>query len=254
MSDKIVFKSEGNSGTILLNNPQKLNAFDFEMIKEFNNVLNKIKKSSLKVIVIKGAGKSFCSGGDVQWEVTLADLDAKEVRRQIKFIQNVLAKMQSLPQIFIAVIHGYAVGGGSQLAMACDMRIASSAARFAHPEVILGTVPPLGATKRLPRLIGLGRAKYMLFTGESIDSKTALDWGLVDFVVPEGEVDSFLKALLSKIASRPEKALALIKKSLNKNYMADFQNRFELDCYVNSSRSKEFKEMIKNFVEKRKKT
>jgi enoyl-CoA hydratase len=254
MSNKIIFKSEGNIGTILLDNPQKLNAFDYEMLKEFGSIISKIEKSNLKVVVIRGAGKSFCSGGDVQWEVTLADLDAKEVKRQITFIQNVMFKIQILPQIFIAVIHGYAVGGGNQLAMACDMRIASSAARFAHPEVTLGTVPPLGATKRLPRLIGLGRAKYMLFTGEPIDSSTALEWGLVDFVVSEKEIDSFLNNLVSRIDSKPKKALALIKESLNRNYLADFQDQFELDCYVKCSRNKEFKEMLKNFVERRKKT
>lgn len=254
MSDKILFQSEGSIGTILINNPKKLNAFDFDMIKEFNEILKQIEKSQLKVIIIKGVGKAFCAGGDVHWEKDLADLDIEEVIQQIKFIQQVLARIETLPQIFIAVIQGYAVGGGNQLAMACDMRIALPSAKFAHPEITLGTVPPLGATKRLPRLVGLGRAKYMLLTGETIDSKTALEWGLVDFIVTESQIEEFLNSILLKISRRSKTALALIKKSINNNYLADLQDEFELDSYVKCSRSKEFKEMLDKFIAKNKQT
>ncbi|MBU90313.1 crotonase [Candidatus Woesearchaeota archaeon] len=253
MTGKIIFQSKGNVGTIILNNPGKLNALDFEMINELNAVLEKIKKSELKVVVLKGAGKSFCAGGDIKWEKEIGTLDVKETKKKMKFLQDVFSKIEILPQVFIAVINGYAVGGGNELAMACDIRIATPQAKFIHPETSLGTVAPLGGTKRLPRLIGLGRAKYMLLTGDIIDSKTALDWGLVDFAVSEKQIDSFLNSILSKLTSHPKKALALTKESVNKEYLADLKDEFEVDCYVKCSRSKENREILKRFIEKRKK-
>ena len=162
MVSKIIFQSKGSIGTIILNNPKKLNAFDFGMIKELDNILEKIKKSKLKAVIIKGSGKSFCVGGDIYWEKHICELSVKEAKKEITFVQNVFSRIETLPQVFIAVINGHAVGGGNELAMACDIRIALPTAKFIHPETMLGTVAPLGGTKRLPRLIGLGRAKYMI--------------------------------------------------------------------------------------------
>lgn len=253
MDNRIIFQSKGNIGTIVLNNPKKLNAFDFDMIKVLDDILEKIKKSKLKAIIIKGIGKSFCSGGDVYWEKKLGTLGTKEAKRQMEFVQNVFSKIEELPQIFIAVINGYAVGGGNELAMACDIRIGLESAKFIHPEVALGTVAPLGGTKRLPRLIGLGRAKYMLFTGNTIDSKTALEWGLIDFIVSEKQIKTFLNSLASKIASHPKEALALTKKSVNRDYLADLKDEFEVNSYAECSGSKENRKRLNKFLEKRKK-
>ena len=252
MPGKIIFRSKGSVGTIVLNNSKKLNAFDFEMIEELNKVLEKIKKSELKVVVIKGAGKAFCAGGDIYWEKEIGDIEISKAKKQLRFVQNVFSKIEVLPQIFIAVINGIAVGGGNELAMACDIRIALPKAKFIHPETSLGTVAPLGGTKRLPRLIGPGRAKYMLFTGKSIDGKTALEWGLVDFLVSEKEINAFIGTITSKMASNPRKALALTKKSVNKNYLADLKDNFELNSYVECSRSEENKKRLSKFLKNKK--
>ena len=254
MTNKIIFQTEGSIGTILLNNPEKLNSFDVDMIKELDGVLEKIKNSKLKVVILRGKGKSFCSGGDIYWERQIGNLSREEAKNEMGFVQSVFSKIESIPQVFIAVIHGYAVGGGNELAMACDIRIAMESAKFVHPETSLGTVAPLGATKRLPRLIGLGRAKYMLFTGDVVDSKTALEWGLIDFLVPEKQIESFLNSLTAKLSNSPNKALELTKKSVNRNYLVDLNDESEVDAYVECSRSAENKERLDKFLERRKKS
>jgi len=248
---KIIFQNKGNIGIIILNNPEKLNSFNLDMIKEFDSVLEEIKKSEVKVVVIKGKGKAFCSGGDIYWEKEVGECNVIEAKKQMRFVQNVFSKIETMDQVFIAVIQGHAVGGGNELTMACDIRIALPSAKFTHPETALGTVAPLGGTKRLPRLIGMGRAKYMLFTGNTVDSKTALEWGLVDFVVPEKQIETFLNSIMGKIANNPRKGLALTKESVNENYIGDLKDEFELNSYVECSRSEESKKILEKFLNKR---
>tara|TARA_Y100000310_G_scaffold344679_1_gene458743 strand:- start:585 stop:1349 length:765 start_codon:yes stop_codon:yes gene_type:complete len=252
MKGTILFDSKEHAGTITIKNPEKLNCFDLSMINELDKLLDKIKKSDLKVIIIKGSGKSFCAGGDISWEKQVGSLSLQKAKEQMNFVQSVFSKIENLPQAVIAVINGHAVGGGNELAMACDMRIALPSAKFIHPETSLGTVAPLGGTKRLPRLIGLGKAKYMLFTGRVIDSKTALEWGLVDFLVAEDKIDSFLGDLVSEIAKKPVKALELTKKSVNSDYLKDLQDDFEAESYIKCSRTKENSEILKGFLRKKK--
>jgi len=251
MSEKIIFKTKGHIGKIIINNPKKLNSFDFKSINTLDKILDKIKKSKLKVIIITGSGSSFSAGGDINWEKEVGIMPIKKAKQQIGFVQKTFSKIERLPQVVIALINGYAVGGGNELAMACDIRIALPKAKFIHPENSLGTVPPLGATKRLPRLIGLGRAKYMLFTGETINSKVALEWGLVDFVISEKNIKSFLDSLLSKISKCPLKALELTKKSINMNYVEDLMDPFELDSYIICSKTKENKKILQNFLDRK---
>jgi len=248
---KTIFQNKGNIGIIILNNPGKLNSFNLDMIKEFDSVLEEIRKSKIKVVVLRGVGKSFCSGGDIFWEKEVGTCNVTEAKKQMRFVQNVFSKIETMPQVFIAVINGHAVGGGNELAMACDIRLAVPDAKFTHPETSLGTVAPLGGTKRLPRLIGLGRAKYMLFTGNTVDSKTALEWGLVDFVVPKKKIETFLNSIISKIANNPRKGLALTKQSVNENYLGDLKDEFELNSYVECSRSAENKKILDKFLNKR---
>src|SRR3989338_3036771 len=218
MDKKILYREEGFGGYVTLNNPKKLNSFDFQSIKELDGVLDRIGRSRIKAVVITGEGRAFSSGGDIAWEKELGDIPNAEAMRQISFIQKAFSKIEGLPQIFIALIDGYAVGGGSEMAMACDIRVATENAKFLHPEVSLGPVAPLGATKRLPRLIGPGRAKYMFFTGDIVNGKTALEWGLADFLVPKGKIKEFMRSLLKKKTEKPTHALYLTKKSINSSF------------------------------------
>ncbi|MEK6869632.1 MAG: enoyl-CoA hydratase/isomerase family protein, partial [Nanoarchaeota archaeon] len=233
------------------NNPKKLNSFDFAMVEELGRVLDVIGKSSLKAIVITGSGRAFCSGGDISWEKEIGEMPMEQARKQMKYTQSVFAKIEQLPQVVIALINGVAIGGGNELAMACDIRVAMSTAKFFHPETKFGTVAPLGGTKRLPRLVGLGRAKYMLFTGDVIDSKKALEWGLVDFLISQKEAKNFMNSLLSKIIKNPTKSTSLTKKSVNREYAKDLKDDFEASCYLNCSRSPENKSILKEFLKKK---
>lgn len=251
MDKKILYREEGLVGHITLNNPKKLNSFDFQVMKDLNNILDNIAKSKVKAVVVTGNGKAFSAGGDISWEREIGAIPKSKAKEQISFVQKTFSKIESLPQVFIAIINGYAVGGGNELAMACDIRIALPTAEFLHPEVSLGTVAPLGGTKRLPRLIGPGRAKYMLFTGETIGSNTAFEWGLVDFIVSVKNLDSFLNSILSKIIKNPKKALELTKKSVNQNYLMDLRDNFEAESYIQCSRSKENKKILEDFLKKK---
>ncbi|MBI2651178.1 enoyl-CoA hydratase/isomerase family protein [Candidatus Woesearchaeota archaeon] len=252
MSSKILFQGKGNIATITLNNPAKLNALDKDMIKELDDTLEKIRKSNIRVVIIKGAGTSFCSGGDILWERKLCDINAEIAKKEMKFLQDVFAKIEELPQIFIAFMHGHVAGGGNELAMACDIRVAVDTVKISQPENTLGTVPAVGGTKRLARLIGIGKAKYMLFTGNIIDGKTALQWGLTDFLVFEKQVKTFLDSLASSIAEKPKKALELTKKSISENCHSELKDEFELNSYIECSRSKENKAMFDKFLNRKK--
>jgi len=251
MDKKILYREEGFVGYVTLNNPKKLNSFDFQSIKELDGVLDRIGRSRIKAVVITGEGRAFSSGGDIAWEKELGDIPKAEAMRQISFIQKAFSKIEGLPQIFIALIDGYAVGGGNELAMACDIRIATENAKFLHPEVALGTVAPLGATKRLPRLIGPGRAKYMFFTGDIVNGKTALEWGLADFLVPKGKIKEFMRSLLKKITEKPTHALYLTKKSINSSFKKDLLDDFEAESYIKCSKRRENKEMLESFIKKK---
>ena len=248
---KIIFGKNGYVGKITLNNPKRLNSLDLEMVKELSNLIKKIKKSSLKAVVITGAGNSFCSGGDIAWELKVSRMPKYKAKKELLFVQKTISSIESLPQVTIALINGYAVGGGNELAMACDIRIALPEAKFIHPEASLGTVAPLGATKRLPRLVGIGRAKYILLTGEKIDSKTALEWGLADFIVPEKDSGRFLDSMLAKLAINPKKSMELTKKSVNKDYLRDLTDKSEIEYYVECSRTKENRRKLEEFLRKR---
>ncbi|MBI2134953.1 enoyl-CoA hydratase/isomerase family protein [Candidatus Woesearchaeota archaeon] len=252
MDKKILYRGDGLVGHIAFNNPKKLNSFDFHTIKELSNILDKIAKSRVRVVVVAGNGKAFSSGGDIEWEKEIGTLSKQEAKAQISFVQKTFSRMESMPQVFIALIDGYAVGGGNELAMACDIRIATENAKFLHPEVSLGTVAPLGATKRLPRLIGSGRAKYMFFTGESIGGKKAVEWGLADFLVSEKKIKEFMGSLLKKIAEKPVHALYLTKKSINSSFKKDLLDNFEAESYIKCSRSMENKELLDSFMKKKK--
>jgi enoyl-CoA hydratase/carnithine racemase len=245
---KIIFEGNNSVGTITLNNQSKLNAFEPDMMQELDKALDEIKNSELKVVVINGKGPHFCAGGDIEWEMQAGNLSETEAKKQISFVQGIMSKVEELPQATIAVINGHAVGGGNELAMACDIRVALQDAKFTHPETSLGTVAPLGGTKRLPRLIGLGKAKYMLFTGSTIDGKKALEWGLVDFLVDKENLNDFMGDLTSNISKKPIKALELTKKSVNEEYHKDLSDKFEAEAYVKCSRSKENKELLKTFM------
>jgi enoyl-CoA hydratase len=250
----IEFKIDNAIGTLTLNRPQKLNAFNAEVLLELEALINKISKTKeLRAIIITGAGRAFCTGGDLLWEKEIGEMQSKDTKKVILNLKNLFLKIEQLQQPIIAAINGYAVGGGVELAMACDIRIASKSAKFIHPETHLGVVAPLGGTQRLPRLIGIGKAKLMLYTGMEIDASTAYEWGLVDLIAEDTALMTKAVEIAQQITTKPQKPIELTKKAINKNYHKDLIDEDELDYYVACSKTNENKERLNNFIETRRK-
>jgi enoyl-CoA hydratase len=213
--DPLLLQIDDAIATITLNRPAKLNALLPTMLALLERYCAQIEDDlSLRAVIVTGAGaKAFCVGADIGAWSTLEPLDMW--RRWIREGHRVFTRLARLRQPVIAAIHGYALGGGLELALAADLRLAASDAHFALPETGIGTVPGWGGTHRLPALIGGARAKQLIFTGERIDARTAERWGLVNEVTPPGAVLSRARELATRIASRAPIAVQLTKQALD---------------------------------------
>ena len=175
---------------IRLNRPQALNALSFALLRELGQVLDAVAESDARALLVTGAGeKAFCAGADIG---ELTERTLVEQKRGAELGQAVMAKLDRLPIPSVALVNGYAFGGGLELAMACTFRLATPNAKMGLPEIRLGLIPGYGGTQRLPRLVGEARALEMIMTGRSVDARTALDWGLVNRVVESGPLESAL--------------------------------------------------------------
>lgn len=193
------------------NRPEVRNALNAEMVRDVRDALFHLSETpSLRVLIFTGAGgKSFISGADI------AELRERGRGDALRRINNSLFReIEQFPMPTIAAVRGWALGGGCELAMACDLRIASESARFGQPEVKLGIIPGAGATYRLPRLVGIGHARELIFTGRIIDAPEALSMGLVNRVVPDVEVLAAAEALALEIAANSALAVRFAKLAL----------------------------------------
>lgn len=251
--NNLIFEQENGIGLLTINRPKALNALNYAVLQELNSALDEIASdSSIKVVVLTGGGeKAFVAGADIS---EMQNMSALEGRNFGKFGQGVFDKLEKLPQPVIAAINGFALGGGCELAMACDIRIASPKAKFGQPEVTLGIIPGFGGTQRLSRLIGKGRAQELLYTGDMIDAEEAYRIGLVNKVVPPAELLNAAKELAEKIVSRPQAAVQLCKHTVNTGLETNLQAAIALEaesfavCFATADQ----KEGMKAFIEKRK--
>jgi len=203
------------------------------------------------VVILTGSGeKAFVAGADI---TEMQHKSAIEGRNFGKLGQAVFNKIENLPQPVIAAVNGFALGGGCELAMSCDIRIASEKAKFGQPEVLLGVVAAFAGTQRLPRLVGKGRAKKLLFTGDQIDAAEACRIGLVNKVVPAGELLTAAKALAAKIISRGPVAVQLCKAAVNEGLDMDLESgqAYEAEVFGLCFATADQKEGMNAFVEKR---
>lgn len=249
----LLFENNAGIGIVTLNRPKALNALNYEMLKELNSLLDSITQDeTVKVVIITGSGeKAFVAGADI---TEMQPLSAIEGRKWAKFGQAIFSKLENLPQPVIAAINGFALGGGCELAMSCDMRIASDKAKFGQPEVGLGIIPGFAGTQRLPRLVGKGRAKELLFTGDSIDVQEAYRIGLVNKVTTAEELMNSAKAVAEKIMSRAEVAVRLCKSAVNEGMDMDLASgtAYEAETFGLCFSTGDQKEGMNAFVEKRK--
>ena len=213
MSDKPKIKLELGApiARVVLDRPEKLNALDPQMLGELEAAVAQVEQSAeVRVIVLESASeKAFCVGADILAWTALSPLAmwSEWVRRG----HRIFDRVERTRQPVICAIHGFAYGGGLELALACDLRVAADSARLALPEVKLGTVPGWGGTNRLPRLIGSARAKQMIFTGEPITAEVAERWGLVNEVVPAASLGERVRALAEQIAASAPVAVQTAK-------------------------------------------
>jgi len=211
----------GRVAVLRVNRPDVRNALDLATVREMTDAVAALTADAgVGGIVITGGGdKVFVSGADIN------DIRARRRDDGLAAINSSLfAAIDHCPKVTIAAVNGLALGGGCELALACDLRIAAAHATFGQPEVGLGIIPGAGATQRLPRIIGLGRAKHMVLTGDAIDAQTALDWGLVSSVVPADQLLSSALALAERVLSRGPLAIRLAKVALNASARVDLES------------------------------
>lgn len=245
----IQFKIENSIARILLNRPKVLNALNREMVLEIYDALQQIQKTSdARALVISGAEKNFAAGADISPMLELSPKQAREF-----CFNEIYNALDDLPLPVIAAISGYALGGGLELALACDFRICSEDAKLGFPEIKLGIFPGGGGTKRLPELIGISRAKEMIFLGGIIDAKNALEYGLCGRVVAGDPMEEALK-MAAALVERPPVALGLAKKVINHGAGTDQKTAIEFETVVWADlfSTEDQTEGMKAFLEKRK--
>jgi enoyl-CoA hydratase len=210
-SDKVQFEVNQTIARIILNRPEKLHALDPEMLAALEDAIDEAEQSrEVRIIILESTGlRAFCVGADILAWTALSPLEmwSEWVRRG----HRIFDRLERARQPVLCAIQGFAFGGGLELAAGCDLRIAADSARFAMPEVKLGTVPGWGGTMRLPKLIGSSRAKQMIFTGEQISAETAERWGLVNEVVPAAALRDSVTALAKKISANAPVAVQTAK-------------------------------------------
>jgi 3-hydroxypropionyl-coenzyme A dehydratase len=213
----IQFEPQGDIAIVRINRPEALNAMNTDVISELSKAIDTIgADDSIKVVIITGAGeRSFCAGADISFMVNIEPMQAE---RYATSAQGVINKIERLEKPVIAAVNGFALGGGCELAMACDIRIASSNAKIGQPEVTIGIPPGWGGTQRLMRLVGPAKAKEMIFTGKMIAADEARQIGLVNKVVSVGADDNLPAEVKGDPAKEKERA-GQVAKILNKKLM-----------------------------------
>ncbi len=211
----VLFEHAEGIGRITLNRAAKLNALDPDMLGRLDAVLDEVESSAeVRVVLLQAAGeKAFCAGADINAWSAMAPLDMWRI--WVRRGHRVFDRLAALRQPTIAVIKGIAFGGGLELALACDMRFAAITARFAMPEVTIATAPGWAGTGRLPRLIGSGRAKQMIFTGRPVDAATAADWGLVNAAVATQSLEAAALEVAQAIAANAPASVQIAKQIID---------------------------------------
>ena len=249
----ILIERKDKLEVITINRPNVLNALNDETISELHQALREIfKDEQVRVVIFTGAGeKAFVAGADIG-ELRICNALAGH-RKSING-QRLLYHIENMEQVAIAAINGFALGGGCELALACDIRIASENAKLGQPEVNLGLIPGYGGTQRLPRLVGRGKAKELIFTGDMVDAGEALRIGLVDRVVPQAELLKVARDLADKIASKGPLAVRSAKRAINLGLDVDLRSGCEYEASEFSAicASEDKSEGTSAFLEKRK--
>jgi enoyl-CoA hydratase len=251
--ETILYEVQDGVCILKFNRPKVLNALSSQLFKELADALEKVAADQdIRVLVLTGEGeKAFVAGADIG---PMKDFTPLEAKKFSQFGQRLFSRLESLPIPVIACVNGFALGGGNEVAMACDLIYASDTARFGQPEINLGLIPGLGGTQRLPRLVGRNRALELCLTGRTIDAKEAWEIGLVNRVLPAGQLWEETMKVARSLASKGRVAVRTIKKVIRNGVDRDLEVGCELEsdglalCFS----GQDALEGIQAFMEKRK--
>lgn len=251
--ENVLFNEKDGIMFVTINRPKALNALNSQTVNELGEVIGSVeKRKDIKVVIITGSGeKSFVAGADI---AEMHNLNAMEGRELALNAQKVFSKIEQMPQVVIAAVNGYALGGGCELSMACDLRIASEKAKFGQPEVNLGILPGFAGTQRLPRLVGKGIAKELIFTTDMIDAQRAYEIGLVNKIVKPEELMTATEEMARKIMSKGMFGVSLAKAAINNGMNMDMESAYkhEADMFGLCFATEDQKEGMEAFLNKRK--
>jgi enoyl-CoA hydratase len=250
--ENLIFEQDGAVGILKVNRPKSLNALNPATVKEISACIDQVRQdSSVRCLIITGEGeRAFVAGADISAMVTMT---ATEGHAFSELGLGVLRKLETLPIPVIAAVNGFALGGGTELALACDLIIAADKAKFGQPEINLGVIPGFGGTQRLARRIGLPRARELIYSGDMLDAEMAVRYGLVNKVVPLADLMTEAKALAQKLAAKPPIAIQQAKMAINAGIDMDLDNacRFENEAFALTFATEDKVEGMTAFLEKR---
>jgi enoyl-CoA hydratase len=250
--ETLLLERRGRVAVITINRPQKLNALNIQTRAEGAAALDELREDeSVRVVVITGAGeKAFVAGADI------AEFEGRTAvtQRDVMTARSLFTAVDTFPKPVIAMINGFCLGGGCELALSCDIRVASETARFGQPEINLGIIPGGGGTQRLTRLVGEGKAMELILTGDMIDAQHAYNLGLVNLVVPAADLEAKTMELANRIAEKSPVALRMAKEAVKTAARANLDEglRREIDLFALTFSSADKDEGVRAFLEKRK--
>lgn len=251
--ENVKFEKSNHIGILTISRPKALNALNSKTLLEIDEAIDMVSKDKdIYVLVITGEGeKAFVAGADIS---EMKDMNVFEAREFAKLGNNVFRKIESLEKPVIAAVNGFALGGGCELSLSCDIRLASENAKFGQPEVTLGITPGFGGTQRLARVVGAPKAKELIYTGNMITAEEALRIGLVNKVVPQDKLMEETMNMANKIANNAPIAVKLCKAAINKGMQCDINTAVNYECEVFAQcfASSDQKDAMGAFVEKRK--
>ena len=245
--ENIIFEKEENIAVITFNRPEAMNALNNQTRAEFRAAIDDVAQDdSIKVLILTGSGKAFVAGSDIKEFNATTPFAAHNIMRLGEMVEK-------LEKPVIAAVNGFCLGGGNEIAMGCDIIIASEKAKFGQTEINIGIIPGGGGTQRLPRLIGVCRAKELIYTGDIIRAEEAERLGLVNRVVPMDELMPAAKELAKKIAAKSAAALKLAKTAINRGMQTNLESglKYEYELYSLSLSLEDKSEGVNAFLEKR---
>jgi enoyl-CoA hydratase len=254
--EDIKLTKQGAVATITIDRPKVLNAIRHQTMLEIQDALKDIgQDEAIRVAVVTGAGeKAFISGGDIS--IMAKGTGYIDLLNELPKGHQVLFDIENFPKPVIAKVNGIALGGGTEIALSCDIRVAADTAIMGVPEITLGIIPGYGGTQRLSRIVGMGKAKQMVLTGDHISAQEAYRIGLVDVLVPRAELDAAVEGLCNKIAAKSPIALCMGKEAINRGMQTDITTGMSIEakCFCLCFGSEDRVEGMKAFLEKRKPT